>query len=265
MFKRILLTLLALCLLLGPAASAFAAQESPYRIEVDIANQITTVYRCADDVIVRQMICSTGIGDATPRGTFYLASRPTDRKEWYFIGKYQCYVRYPTRIRGPILFHSLPYADTDLSTVDEQARAQLGARASHGCVRLRWEDAAWIAQNCPDGTETRIYTGATRRNALRARLLEGSYSEDSGTSYDCFITTLANEVPAALARGDEGEDVEILQRMLGKLGWFNAPLTGIYDDATVVAVMRYQAAAGLPASGCATPALIAYIEAEAKK
>lgn len=265
MFKRFLPALLALCVLLGQAGFALAAQESPYRIEVDVANQITTVYRCADDAVVRQMICSTGIGDATPRGTFYLTSRATDRREWYFIGKYQCYVRFPTRIQGPFLFHSLPYAAQDLSSVDEQAQAQLGSKASHGCVRLRWEDAAWIAENCPDGTETRIFTGARRRDALRARLLEGSYTGDSGASYERFAHTLDEEDAAVLNRGDAGEDVEALQRMLGALGWYNAPLTALYDDATVVAVMRCQTAAGLPASGVATPALIARIEADARK
>ena len=28
----------------------------------------------------------------------------------------------------------------------------LGRKASHGCVRLRVEDAQWIYENCDDGT-----------------------------------------------------------------------------------------------------------------
>ena len=41
----------------------------------------------------------------------------------------------------------------------EQAVEELGTRASHGCVRLRWEDARWIATHCPDGTTVKLFIG----------------------------------------------------------------------------------------------------------
>ena len=260
--RRLLLTVLSavLCAMLALPWAAVAGQESPYRIEVDVGNQITTVYSCADDAVVRQMICSTGTGDRTPRGTFHLASRAADRAEWYFIGKYQCYVKYPTRIQGSILFHSLPYLDRDMAAVDAQAFAQLGSKASHGCVRLRWEDAQWIALNCPDGTETRIFTAASRREALRQLLLEQSYSADSGVSYERFTRDAREAAPDALLYGAEGEAVEALQRRLGALGYFEGPLTGVYDAATVMAVKRFQSAWGFVDTGVATPALIERIE-----
>ena len=138
--KKALLALLCLLPLLC-AARADAA----YKIGVDIENQIVTVYRADDDGedgIVRQMICSTGRSNSTPRGTFKLFTRKgVDREEWYYIAKFRCFVQYPTRIYNDILFHSLPYSAKDLATLDQTALAQLGDAASHGCIRLYSEDA----------------------------------------------------------------------------------------------------------------------------
>lgn len=160
-----------------------------YRVEVDIANQITTVYRNADDAVVRQMICSTGKDGSTPLGTVRMElTRPeTDRIEWYYIDKYECYVKYATRIRGPILFHSLPYLEKDLSTLDQQAVDELGTPASHGCIRLRVEDAEWIAKHCPVWTKVRIYDGEVEKPALREALLRQSFSENGGQTYGEFL------------------------------------------------------------------------------
>ena len=267
MLKRLLAALAvccaAVCMICPTTARSAGADE--YRIEVDIANQIATVFRRADGSVQRQMVCSTGAGDATPRGTFRLQkSRAADRSEWYFIGKYQCFVKYPTRIQGSILFHSLPYSDKDMDAVDPLAIEQLrlGEKASHGCVRLRWEDAQWIAQNCPDGTETRIFTGVKDESALRALLYEGGFSADSGVSYDDFTAALRGDRKGTLCRGDAGEAVEALQRRLGKLGFFAGKATGEFDSATAFAVMRYQSAQGLSPTGFATPALVAKIMME---
>ena len=71
--KKALLALLCLLPLLCAARA-----EAAYKIGVDIENQIVTVYRADDDGedgIVRQMICSTGRSNRTPRGTFKLFTR----------------------------------------------------------------------------------------------------------------------------------------------------------------------------------------------
>ena len=255
------LAFLLAAILIVPTGALAVQADGKYRIEVDVANQITTVYRTEDGSIARQMICSTGANDSTPRGTFHLqVSRPTDRKEWYFIGKYQCYVKYPTRIKGAYLFHSLPYEAKDLDSVDAEAEARLGSKASHGCVRLRWEDAQWIAENCPDGTETRIFTGAVNQSALRELLLRRSYR--GRINYERFIAALSEEAHRTMRRGDSGEDVEALQRKLGELGCFSGKVSGEYDSATVVAISRYQTARGMAATGLATPALVERIMTE---
>lgn len=262
MLKAIVTMIAALCALnafpselpVMPAASPPTAET--YRIEVDITNQITTVCANEDGHIVRQMICSTGRGESTPLGTFKLeASRDTDRSEWYYIGNYQCYVRYPTRIQGPILFHSLPYTAMDLASVDAEAAAELGSRASHGCVRLNWEDAKWIAENCPDGTTVRIFSGAARKNALRAALLERAYIEGGDAAYAQFAED-ANAVNSqTIGLGVSGNTVSALQEDLATLGLLNGPVTGLYDGETVSAVTRFQRASGQRATGSADAAL----------
>ena len=263
MFKRLLLIILVFSLLLyarpAPGVRALAASAADYTIEVDINNQITTVYRASDRTIVRQMICSSGRGGATPRGTFYLQKtrESTDRKPWYYISKYRCYVRYATRIKGPYLFHSLPYKAKDLNSIDPVALKELGTKASHGCIRLRWEDAKWIAENCPDGTKVRIFTGAKAKPELRKRLLEEGFSADDGLDYGQFTSgSYVSADPNVLGRGASGEAVRALQNRLGGMGFYAGTVTENYDSATIAAVLRYQSARGFSPTGLCDSALM---------
>ena len=183
MLHKLKMLFAALLLALVPCE---ALAEDTYSIEVDITNQIVTVYY-ANDIsptgIVRQMICSTGMAtsedDTTPTGEYKLNQRyDNERSEWYEIPKYDCFVQYATRIVGPILFHSLPYHEADLETLDLEAAAQLGDPASHGCIRLLPEDAKWIALNCPNGTDCRIFHSNDPNEFLRERLLNESFTID---------------------------------------------------------------------------------------
>ena len=75
--RRFLLVFLAALLVIGAippyAQAAKSGYDMPYYIEVDLTNQIVTIYSTGTDVIVRQMLCSSGTDEApTPRGTFYL-------------------------------------------------------------------------------------------------------------------------------------------------------------------------------------------------
>ena len=174
--RRILCLVLLIALLSGGALAA-----SPYAIEVDVTNQIVTVYRAedvSDSGVVRQMICSTGVNECTPVGDFTLNQRNSaERTKWYAIPTYDCYVQYVTRILDGYLFHSLPYFEEDEATLDTEAAALLGTPASHGCIRLRPEDAKWIAKNCPNGTPCHIYHSWETDEGLRGLLLLHSYAE----------------------------------------------------------------------------------------
>jgi len=67
------------------------------------------------------------------------------------------WAQYWFRINGPYLFHSVLYNKADSGTLIGGSLAKLGSRASHGCVRLKVEDAKWIYSNCGAGTNVVIY------------------------------------------------------------------------------------------------------------
>lgn len=55
----------------------------------------------------------------------------------------------------------------------------------------------------------------------------------------------------ALERGDQGPSVRSLQQKLQQTGFYQAPITQVYDTTTEDAVRRFQAAVGLPVDGIA--------------
>ena len=245
-------SLLLIAALLLTAVPAMAAPS--YYITVDLTNQIVTVYRSgnvSNSGIVRQMICSSGkSGSATPTGTFTLPakSRASERTEWYYFSQYRCYAKYATRIRGGILFHSVTYS-TKTSGPSASAVRNLGSPASHGCIRLRVDDAQWIAYNCPAGTKVKIYYSGQRDSALRSRLLKKSFSAADQT-YGEF--TGASDV---LAKGSSGEKVRQLQNRLIELGYLRSAADGQFGTDTHNAVAAFQQAIGVTANGKVDSAL----------
>lgn len=198
--RRFLGGLLALALALcAPALGSTGAADSDralranYAIDVNLAAQVVTVYAGDardESAIVRQMVCSSGVPDspdATPCGSFVVKQHyPDERGEWYYIEQYGVYVQYVTRFNGPYLFHSLPYFERDVASIDAEARSRLGTPASHGCIRLRSEDARWLAENCPDGTPVEVRAGEANE-ALRLRLLRRGYDAGDWPSYRAYL------------------------------------------------------------------------------
>lgn len=133
-----------------------AEEEFPYYIKVNCQQNCTTIYTKDEKgeytVPHKAMICSTGLYNATPRGTFQLSSKYLWRE--LFGGVYG---QYATRITGGILFHSVPYYKRSKSALCTEKYNKLGQQASMGCIRLTVEDAKWIAENCPAGTMVEIY------------------------------------------------------------------------------------------------------------
>ena len=157
MLARKFLSALCIAALLLTAVFTFSAQadETPLRIEVDISSQIITIYRTADDEVIRQMLCSTGINDSTPEGVYYLPApdRSTEREPWYYFPDLECYARWATRIKGGYLFHSIPY---DWKSSDTRGRME-GAVRKFGYPEITADEArrfvALWADNAP-GAET---------------------------------------------------------------------------------------------------------------
>ena len=124
----------------------------PYRIEVDISKQRVFCYQLSEAgeyELVRTCICSTGLGNTTPRGIF-LDGFPVNR--WHYFSKFHCWAQYSFEVEGNIMFHSVLYSEQDTSTRRTGSVYALGSKASHGCIRLKVEDAKWLFTNCKRGS-----------------------------------------------------------------------------------------------------------------
>ena len=245
---RLFAALTALCLLALCAPISGAMADSHYYITVDLTNQIVTVYDSekTDDInIVRQMICSTGRNATpTPKGTFRLPSRgSSERSEWYYFPKFKCYAKWATRITGGILFHSTLFSSAKKGPTSASTRA-LGSKASHGCVRLKVNDAKFIAQNCGTGTKCRIFASGKTNNKLRNKLKKKTFIRDNQT-YDSFLGRKPKESPLPLSKGSTGSLVTQLQTRLKELGFYNGEVNGAMGKTTVAAVRAFSAACGM--------------------
>lgn len=122
-----------------------------YYIDVSIGEQKVRIYE--NQQLIKEMVASTGTNQSTPLGRFTIQNRGT----WFFSEKYQQGAKWWVSFKdwGIYLFHSVPM-DREQNIISEEA-AKLGQPASHGCVRLAVEDAKWIYDHIPQGTEVNIH------------------------------------------------------------------------------------------------------------
>ena len=126
---------------------------SPYKAFVDtnkcrvyIAAWTGTGYDTTH--LVKTMKCSPGKNSTpTKKGTFQ-ASGQGGVRWWHMDG---CWVQYPFIIDGGYFFHSLLYNYKGAKRPTSASVANLGHKASHGCVRLALDDSRWIYENCLPG------------------------------------------------------------------------------------------------------------------
>ena len=266
-FRKIMALAVAMLLLVS-AVPAFervakAGYDMPYYIKCDLTNQIVTIYSTKTDNIVRQFLCSSGLENATPHGTYYLPikTEEQEREEWYYFRSYDCYAHYATRIFKGVLFHSIPCKQMDDSTISESGVANFGKPASHGCLRVRWQDAEFIAKCCMPGTRVRIYTSDKEDNNTRTLLYRSSYTNEKGQPYDYFLAITKEE--GVLGNGSKGSAVRDLQTRLRDLGIFSAEIDGRYGGATINAVRDAQQLMGVEETGLATPEFLEVIYSNA--
>ncbi|MBR5126865.1 MAG: L,D-transpeptidase [Roseburia sp.] len=128
----------------------------PYYIKINRQQNVITIYEPDENgeytIPVKAILCSTGLYNATPRGVFHLSSKYIWRELHGGV-----YGQYASRITGGVLFHSVPYASKNKSTLYWDKYNKLGQQASMGCVRLTVEDAKWIYDNCPSGIAVEVY------------------------------------------------------------------------------------------------------------
>ncbi len=131
----------------------------PYQIKISTKEQRVYVYTHDDKdeytIEVKKFICSTGLNDTpTPKGTF---TNTGPGARWHYFKKFECWAQYAYYINGDIMFHSVLYDEQDVNTLRKGSVSALGSKASHGCVRLKVEDAKWIYENCKAGTTVIVY------------------------------------------------------------------------------------------------------------
>lgn len=236
--KKMLSALCAAVLILTAFCFVPAQADTPLRIEVDISSQIVTIFRTEDDEVIRQMLCSTGVNDSTPTGTYYLPrpDRSTEREPWYYFPDLECYARWVTRIKDGYLFHSIPYDWKSSGTKGrmEGAVRKFGYPASHGCIRLLEEDAEYIAKNCGTGTRVDIIKSGDLKEDLRRLLFISSYTQDSGMTYKEFLGV--SEMTKSDANGNS--ELQALLLRLKGLGYYDGPCDSTTYDVNVIAAVK---------------------------
>lgn len=140
--------------------------KNPYYVEVIRNHNVVVVYGLDENneytKIVKVFICSVGLNDGTPTGTFTTSAG----QRWHpLFGN--VYGQYTTRINGPILFHSVPYYSASPDDLEYDEYNKLGSAASMGCIRMRVVDVKWIYDNCPKGMTVKIYDGDLPANVSK--------------------------------------------------------------------------------------------------
>ncbi len=253
---------LTLILLIACAPITVAhAYSMPYYIEVDLSNNIVTVYSTLDDTIVRQMICSSGtLKYESPKGTYYMPEKrkSAERTDWYTFE--DGYGKYGSRIVGNYLFHSYLFLTKDNDNVDWETYYAMGTHASHGCIRLYIDDALWISENCMPGTRVKLFKTDKRYEYIKEIIYEETFTVDSGKTYEEFICMASNE--DELGFNSEGEEVVALQERLIEMGLYAGEADGYYGPEMVNTVKALQLMLGYPVTGVANKDFIAVINSD---
>jgi len=118
-----------------------------------VLNEQTTYVYSPDNQLIAKFPVSTGLYNSTPTGSFEVFSRSA---QTYYSLNPQERMRWMTRFTvgrngGNIGFHSIPYANTYAGEVTFPTPIGL-APSSHGCIRMRDEDAEWLFTNVKNGT-----------------------------------------------------------------------------------------------------------------
>ncbi len=121
-----------------------------FRIEIDLPRQRLIVFY--SDEVLKEFVCSGGTpGDDTPLGEF----TTIEKIEYSWIDRYNVGAYYWVRFFGNYLIHSVPFDENGEMIIEEFEK--LGQPASHGCIRLRLDEAKWLYETLPLGVKVLIY------------------------------------------------------------------------------------------------------------
>ena len=129
------------------------SSDTDYLILVNLTTQKTAVFKGSKNnwLLQKEFICSTGkYPSITPTGEY----KTTIHDLYFDSGSWRCW--YATGfIGGLYLFHSWPYLQD--STPKKVADYTMGTPSSHGCVRLKVDDAKWMYDTLPLRTKVVIF------------------------------------------------------------------------------------------------------------
>lgn len=242
------------------------ADPNLYWIEIDLTNQIISVYETATGAVVLQSLCTTG-GEETPTGAGVYKIGDLKERFGYFVA-YGQYAQYWTQVVRGVYIHSVMYDSQKLSSMSKSAYRNLGKAVSHGCVRVLPHVAQWIYYNCPPGTTCKVTAIKPLDEALRSAIKAGipAYgdyqqpADDKAVIADVPATVRYNKTPLrtgfstskdkTVQNMSAGEHVLLLQigaewckvrTEAGKLGYIKTPYLLFYPDAPVEKTQAYAA------------------------
>ncbi len=237
-----------------------------YWIEIDLTNQIISVYETATGVVALQSLCTTG-GEQTPTGAGIYKIGDLKERFGYFVA-YGQYAQYWTQVVRGVYIHSVMYDSQKLSSMSKSAYRNLGKAVSHGCVRVLPHVAQWIYYNCPPGTTCKVTSVKPLDEALRSTIKEGipaygDYQQPTDSKpviADVPATVRYNKTPLrtgfstskdkTVQNMSAGAHVMLLQigaewckvrTEAGKLGYIKTPYLLFYPDAAVEKAQAYAA------------------------
>lgn len=149
-----------------PTTPVAAPTLKSYKIDVDLTNQIATVYGVYSDKSVKpimsEFVSTARQGKTTPVGTWKIQGSK-NLKAKYRTAKLsggKSYAEYLVRFKGAKCMHMVPYSSRNTSgKVSKTEFNKLGTPRSAGCVRMPAKMIRYIYNNCPLGTPVRVFKG----------------------------------------------------------------------------------------------------------
>ncbi|MCR4842737.1 MAG: L,D-transpeptidase family protein [Eubacterium sp.] len=144
------------------AVAYYKSSKTKYLVLVDKSAFKVAVYKGSQYnwTMIKYFTCTIGAsGTETVEGTFKMGAGTSRAfKMIYFDadGGFRCW--YATRITGGYLFHSVLYWPSSSPSSAYIANGTLGAKLSHGCVRLAIKDAKWMHKKMIKYTTCYIYS-----------------------------------------------------------------------------------------------------------
>lgn len=146
---------------------AQAAKLVSYKIDVDLTNQICTIYGVYDNkstkALMSEFVSTARKGKTTPTGNFKISSASGGRKAKLRTAKMssgKAYAEFLCRFHGGKCMHTVPYKSRQTTGhVNKNEFNKLGTPRSAGCVRMPWKLAQYIYERCPVGTPVRVFKG----------------------------------------------------------------------------------------------------------